>query len=598
MRMTDIPPAFVLLLGALVLPLLKGQWRTGVSLLLPILALGHAAWVLHDGADSHIQLMGMTLNPVHVHEATLVFTVVFAIMVFGGMVYALNQKRDIELSAACVYAGGALGCLFSGDLVSLFIFWEVMTLGSTTIIWSGHRKDSYGAGMRYFGMHAFGGVLLLMGIVIVVSQRIHAGSADPLAFRHFGEMVSGWSSFTWGSAGLWLIMIGMLVNAGAPPFSSWIPDSYPEASPSGTVFLSAFTTKTAVFTLLVGFAGVAPLIWIGIYMALYGVVYGILENDIRRLLCYSLVNQVGFMLVGIGIGNELAINGAAGHAFAHILYKALLLMATGSVLFATGRTKMNELGGLYRTMPVTMICLVIGGLAISGFPLTSGFTAKSLTVAGITQAANELAAAGQSATPLVVVWALFQLATAGVFLDACVKLTWFIFFQKDSGLRPPEVPVNMRAAMIGFALICVVLGAFPQPLYMLLPFDQSALDYAANVYTADHVALMLGLLLFAGGAFFLLLPLMKRTETITLDLDWIWRRFIPKFWHDVATPLLHSLDRGMRAITGWIPARMADDQDNTGLRKRLPGTWAVSVPVLVISLMLLAYLLVYFWWVP
>jgi multicomponent Na+:H+ antiporter subunit D len=598
MRMTDIPPAFVLLLGALILPLVKGHWRTGVSLLLPALALGHAAWVLYADTDTHIQLMGMTLNPVHVHEATLVFTVVFAIMVFGGMVYALNQKRDVELSAACVYAGGALGCLFSGDLISLFIFWEVMTLGSTTIIWAGKRHDSYRAGMRYFGMHAFGGVLLLMGIIIVVSQRIHTGDADPLAFRHFGEMVTGWSSLSWDTAGLWLIMIGMLVNAGAPPFSSWIPDSYPEASPSGTVFLSAFTTKTAVFTLLVGFAGVTPLVWIGIYMAIYGVVYGILENDIRRLLCYSLVNQVGFMLVGIGIGNELAVNGAAGHAFAHILYKALLLMATGSVLFATGRTKMNELGGLYRTMPVTMICLIIGGLAISGFPLTSGFTAKSLTVAGITERANELAAAGENVRWLVVVWALFQLATAGVFLDACVKLTWFIFFQKDSGLRPPEVPLNMRAAMIGFAAICVFLGVFPQPLYALLPFDQVALDYAPNVYTADHVAMMLGLLLFAGGAFFLLLPLMKRTETITLDLDWIWRRFIPRFWHDVATPLLHGLDRGVRALTDWIPARMAEDDGTPSLRRRLPGTWAVSVPVLIISMMLLAYLVVYFWLMP
>jgi multicomponent Na+:H+ antiporter subunit D len=613
MRMTDIPPAFVLLLGALLLPLLKGKARAAVSLLLPILALGQAAYVIHAGGDTHIEMMGMTLNPVHVHEATLVFTVVFAIMVFAGMLYAFRTSSEFgvrsselrsnselhtshfELPAACVYAGGALGCLFAGDLISLFIFCEVMTLGSTTIIWAGRRGDSFGAGMRYFGMHALGGVLLMMGIIIVISQRIHAGDTDPLAFRHFGDFVDGFS-LDWSSAGLWLVMIGMLVNAGAPPFSSWIPDAYPEASPSGTVFLSAFTTKTAVFTLLVGFAGAAPLIWIGIYMALYGVVYGILENDIRRLLCYSLVNQVGFMLVGIGIGNQLAIDGAAGHAFAHILYKALLFMATGSVLFATGRTKMNELGGLYRTMPVTMICLVIGGLAISGFPLTSGFTAKSLTVAGITQEANALVAAGQSATHLVVVWTLFQLATAGVFLDACVKLTWFIFFQKDSGLRPPEVPLNMRAAMIGVALICVFLGVYPQPLYMMLPYSDAALDYAHHVYTAEHVAMMLGLLLFAGGAFFLLLPLMKRTETITLDIDWIWRRFIPKFWHDIALPLLHGLERGVRAATDWIPGLMAEDERlPSGLRRRLPGTWAVSVPVLVISMMLMGYLLIYFW---
>lgn len=599
MRMTDIPPAFVLLFGAILLAAAKGKLRWGLAFALPVIALADAWQVISQGQDSFVTLMGMQLNPVHVHPATPVFATVFGIMLLGGVLYAFNQKREIELPAAAVYAGGGLGVLFAGDLVSMFIFWEIMTLGSTVLIWSGKQNDNYGAGMRYFGMHAFGGVILLMGIIIVVSQRIQSGDADPLAFRHMIEMVEGWNTLSWQSVGMWLMMLGMLVNAGAPPFSSWIPDAYPQGSSSGTVILSAFTTKTAVFTLLTAFAGVEILIAFGCFMAIYGVVYGILENDIRRLLSYSLVNQVGFMLIGIGIGSKLAIDGAAGHAFAHIIYKALLFMGAGSVLFATGRTKMNQLGGLYRTMPVTMWCMIIGGLAISGFPLTSGFTSKSMVVAAITEQSGMLTEAGQTSTYLIITWIIFEAATAGVFIDACVKLGWFVFFQKDSGLRPPEVPWNMKAAMISFAGICIFLGIFPGPLYALLPYQAEAAEYAKVVYSFDHVMTMLGLLLFAGLSFFVLLPLMKRTESITLDIDWIWRRFIPKFWNDVATPILGQFKAVKEAVIEWFPGRAMGEGDlPPTLRRRMAGATAVSIPVMVITLMLLAYLLIYFWLVP
>ncbi|MCA8910519.1 MAG: Na(+)/H(+) antiporter subunit D [Planctomycetes bacterium] len=598
--MTDYPPALILLVGVVLLPLLKGRVRWTVAFALPVIALADAWAVIQAGTDSFVPFIGMQLNPVHVHAATPVFATVFAIMVLGGLLYALNQKRESELPAACLYAGGALGVLFCGDLVSMFVFWEVMTLGSTVLIWAGRQNDSYGAGMRYFGMHAAGGVMLLMGIIIVISQRIHAGDPNPLEFRHFDAMVDSWSTLSWQSGGMWLILLGMLVNAGAPPFSSWIPDAYPQGSPSGTVMLSAFTTKTAVFTLLVAFSGVEVVIYFGLYMAIYGVIYGLLENDIRRLLSYSLVNQVGFMLVGIGIGTRLSIDGAAGHAFAHIIYKALLFMATGSVLFATGRTKMNQLGGLYKSMPVTMWCLIIGGLSISGFPFTSGFTSKSMVVQAIVNESARMAELGQPHTYLIVTWFLFEAATAGVFIDACVKLTWFVFFQKDSGLRPPEVPWNMKAAMIGFAGICIFLGFFPGPLYAILPYKAEAADYANVVFSIDHVMVMLGMLAFSGLSFFVLLPLMKRTESITLDVDWIWRRFIPKFWHDVATPILQQLASVQKLLLDFLPGNGSSDAGSmpTIVRRRLPGSWAVSVPVFMISAMLLLYLVIYFWLLP
>ena len=307
----------------------------------------------------------------------------------------------------------------------------------------------------------------------------------------------------------WLILIGLLINAAAPPVSAWLADAYPESSPTGSVFLSAFTTKTAVLALILLFPGESILIWVGLYMIMYGIIYALLENDARRILAYSIVNQVGFMVCAIGIGTQMAINGAAAHAFAHIIYKALLFMSAGVVVYRTGKSKCTDLGGLFRTMPLTCICGIIGALSISSFPLTSGFTTKTL----ISQAAID--------EQLLIVYFLLAAASAGVFLHAGIKFPWFVFFQKDSGLRPKDAPWNMAVAMVFFAFLCLFMGLFPETFYPLLPYP---VEY--EPYTAGKVLFYLQLLLFSGLAFFLLLPMMRRTLTISLDFDWFWRVFL------------------------------------------------------------------------
>jgi multicomponent Na+:H+ antiporter subunit D len=232
----------------------------------------------------------------------------------------------------------------------------------------------------------------------------------------------------------------------------------------------------------------------------------------RRILAYSIINQVGFMVVAAGIGSEMAINGAAAHAFTHIIYKALLLMSAGSVMYMTGgKRKCTELGGLFQSMPFTAIAGIIGALAISSVPWTSGFVSKSMT----SQAAFD---EGMAFT-----WFSLVAASAGVFLHAGIKFPWFVFFQKDSGLRPKDPPWNMKAAMGLFAFLCIWLGVQPGPLYALLPYPT---DF--EPYTQAHVYEMLQLLLYSGLAFFVLLGLMKRTMTITLDFDWFYRKLAVK----------------------------------------------------------------------
>ncbi len=555
-----IHPGLVLILGALVLPWLRGGWRSIAVVTLPLLVLA-LVWRLPDGPAWQTQFLDYTITPLQGDKLSRLFATIFALMAAGGGLFALSQKSRIEVPAAFVYAGSAIGVALAGDLVTMFVFWELMAVGSTLVLWSNGRDDSYRAARRYLMIHLLGGVVLFAGIT---GHIVQTGDVA------FTRMVLD-------SPAHWLILIGFLVNAGAPPLSAWLPDAYPEASWSGTVFLSAFTTKTAVYALIRGFPGTELLIWVGLFMVFYGIVYALLENDMRRILAYSIVNQVGFMVAGIGIGTEMALNGAAAHAFAHIIYKALLLMSAGSVLLMTNRRKCSELGGLFHTMPLTMVCGTIGALAISAFPLTSGFISKSM----ISQAATD--------SHLLTVWLLLAAASAGTFLYAGIKFPWFVFFQKDSGLRPAEPPASMRWAMLVFAFLCIALGVWPEPLYALLPY---AVKY--QPYTATHVLAQLQLLLFSGLAFFVMLPFLKRTLTITLDADWIWRKLLPALVVQVDKPFSKA-----RAAMLSSAQRLGSDLLATVVRHygedgRFARTWSTRSMALWVLLLLLGYLLLYY----
>ncbi len=562
-----LPPALIMVAGGLLVALTRGVARTAVIMLAPLLTL-LAIWHVPDGVVYDLPFLDYRIEPVEGSPVRRLFALIFALMALVGGLYAYRQAKWYEISAAFMYAAGAIGVCFAGDLISLFLYWELMALFSTVIVWCGGTPAARAAGIRYAIMHLLGGVILKVGIEGVV---VHTGSIDiqPMLATNFDT---------------WMMMIGILVNAAAPPVSAWLSDSYPNSSPTGSVFLSAFTTKTAVLALILLFPGESLLIWIGLFMVMYGIIYALLENDVRRILAYSIVNQVGFMVCAIGIGTEMALNGAAAHAFAHIIYKALLFMSAGVVVYRTGFNKCTEVGGLFRTMPLTAICGIIGALAISGFPLTSGFTTKTL----ISQAA-----ANES---LMFVYMMLAAASAGVFLHAGIKFPWFVFFQRDSGLRPKDAPWNMGAAMVIFAVLCILLGVAPQLLYQLLPYP---VDYQA--YTPDKVLFYLQLLLFSGLAFFLLLPLMKRTETISLDTDWLWRVLL----FGIGKSVYAALSAVGRAIAGTATGTAdrlrafairhmsihADDEERPGVLAR---AWPIGTTALWIAVLLTSYVFVYY----
>ncbi len=498
-----VPPGAIILVGAFLIPLLKGKVKQAYLLLLPLIAFINLLY-MGEGTGWVIPFLEYSLVFGQVDKLSMAFGYVFVIMAFIGMLYALHVREDGQHFAAFMYVGSALGVVFAGDFLSLFVFWEIMAFSSVFLIWYGREKASREAGLRYLLVHVAGGLSLLAGIII---RLVNTGSIE------FGPM-------DFGSLDSYLILFGFMLNAAVPPLHAWLSDAYPEATVTGAVFLSAFTTKTAVYVLLRAFSGVEILIWFGAAMAIFGVVYAVLENDIRRLLAYHIISQVGYMVAGVGIGTALAVNGSVSHAFSHILYKGLLFMGAGAVIHMTGRRKLTELGGLYRTMPLTLSLYMVGGFAISAFPLFSGFVSKSMVVSA---AAHENYA---------LIWLMLTLASAGTFLHTGLKLPYFTFFARDAGIKAKEPPINMLLAMGIAAFLNILIGVYPAVLYGILP---NPVNYIP--YTGEHVVWTLQILLFTALGFFLLLGKLGGEPTVSLDTDWFYRKGSRGFMWFVNNPL-------------------------------------------------------------
>tara|TARA_A100001037_G_scaffold67564_1_gene60040 strand:+ start:1263 stop:2867 length:1605 start_codon:yes stop_codon:yes gene_type:complete len=453
--------------------------------------------ILPEGILFSFIFFDYTLAPVRVDKLSLLFGYIFHIAAAVSIIFAFHVKDPVQQMAGLIYAGAAIGGAFAGDLITLFVYWEGTAIASVFLIWSSKTERSFRAGMRYLIIQVGSGVLLLAGAIL---QFKKTGSLD-------------FTSMDLSDLGPILIFIAFGIKAAFPLLHNWLQDAYPEATVTGTVFLSAFTTKLAVYALARGFAGTELLIWIGAVMTAFPIFYAIIENNLRRVLCYSLNIQLGFMIVGVGIGTELALNGTAAHAVSHILYKALLFMSMGAVLYQVGTIKATELGGLFKSMPYTAGLCIIGCASISAFPLFIGFISKSLIITAVAEQGHW------------VVWLVLLFASAGVIQYSAMKIPYFTFFQKAPGLKTSEAPGNMLIAMGIVAFLCIAIGVYPTPLYALLPYQ---LDYSP--YTATHVVTQIQLLLFSALAFFLLVktgiyPAMIRATN--LDFDWIYRRLLP-----------------------------------------------------------------------
>jgi len=488
-----IHPAFLMILGAALAAFLKGTPRKIVMVATPLLAFFLVAFVMTPGTYGQFHYLGFDIVLAKVDKLSLVFLHVFTLMAVIGAIYALHVEDGPQHAAGFFYVAGSLGVTLAGDYLTVFIFWEMMAFASTFLVWARRRPSATQAGFRYLLMHTLGGLILLGGIFLRsrATHSIAFGPMDP-------------STATLAE---YLIMIGFALNAAMVPLHAWLPDAYPEATVTGAVFMCAFTTKTAVYVLARGFSGFEVLGIMGAIMTLFGVGYAVIENDGRKILAYHIISQVGYMVCGVGIGTAMTVNGAVAHAYAHILYKALLFMGVGAVLEMAGTSKLNELGGLYKRMPLAMLATVIGGVAISGFPLTSGFVSKSMIIAG----------AGESHHLTLML--MLTLASVGTFLSVGIKLPYFIWFGEDKGVVAKDPPKNMLIAMGIAAFYCIFIGVYPDWLYDKLPFPVTY-----HPYSQYHLSETLQLLSFTALGFYLLRKKMKPEEKLNLDVDWFYRK--------------------------------------------------------------------------
>lgn len=496
MWMLELPPFVPFFIGALIAAVTRGTLRGAILVAIPILSAIHL-WLVPEGNYLQFTFLDYELIAYRVDKLSLMFAYVFHIAALIAIVYSLHVRDTMQQVAGMMYVGSGLGAVFAGDLLTLFVFWELLAFTSVFLIWARRTRRSYVAGMRYLIIQVLSGVILLVGALFYAAEN------GTLVFDYIGlEGIAGW-----------LIFIAFGIKCAFPALHNWLTDAYPEATPTGTVLLSAFTTKVAVYALARGYPGTELLVYIGATMACFPIFMAVIENDLRRVLAYSLINQVGFMVVGVGIGTALSINGAVAHAFTDVIFKGLLFMSMGAVLHMTGRINGSELGGLYKTMPKTTVLCIVGAASISAFPLFSGFVSKSMVMSAALENDYHW------------IWLALLFASAGVFHHAGIKIPYFAFFAHDSGIRTSDPPKNMLIAMTIAALLCIGIGVYPAALYSLLPYDTGY-----NPYDATHVLAQTQLLFFSALAFVwlnlrgLYPPELRSTN---LDVDWIYRRVFP-----------------------------------------------------------------------
>jgi multicomponent Na+:H+ antiporter subunit D len=494
--LNNMPPAFLFIFGALLLPFLPRRIR-GITFVLVASATLVQVFMMPDGNSEGLSAFGYTLTLCRVDAMSRIFGLIFAFVALAGGVFALRLRETGQQVSTLLYASGALGVAFAGDLFTLFVFWELMAVASTYLIWAQRTDVSYKAGLRYLVYHIFGGGLLFSGILVILNNTGNISVTSLTADMGLGA---------------WLMLAGVGVNAAITPLHAWLSDAYPKATVTGAVFLSAFTTKTAVYVLARVFAGWEILIFLGVIMALYGVIYAILADDMREILSYHIICQVGYMVAAVGIGSPLAVDGAIAHAINNILYKTLMFMAVASVMAQTGKGRLSQLGGLFSRMPAVFFLYMVGALSISGMPLFNGFESKSLIV--------------NAATAAHLDWVVLSLylASIGTFLSVGLKLPFFCWLQGENKHQTTTVPKSEIIGMLLLAIPCVLFGVVPSLLGNFLPARSSA-----HAYTIGHVSQSLQMLSLSFVVFWLFRKKLKPHASVLLDVDWIYRRHGDKF---------------------------------------------------------------------
>lgn len=506
-------PGLIMIAMGLLVMALPERLRRPAYIAAPLLALA-CSLQLNESSEMVYRISSkLSIDMISFDRLSLIFMTAFCIVSLIAAIYSAGSNNRFEMGFALMYAGSNMGVVLSGDVLSMIIFWELSAIASCYVVYARRTRKSTRAAFRYILVHGFGGNMLLVGIISYIAK-----------YGMDITNITGAQDFTF-----WMIFIGVAVNAAVPPLNSWMPDAYPESTIGGTIYLASFTTKSAIYVMIRFFAGTEWLVYVGAFMAIYGILMALLENDLRRLFCYHIISQLGYIVASLAMGPGYGIDGAAAHTFNNIMYKGTLLMCAGAVLYATGRRKISELGGLGRQMPLTAVCFLIASFAISGMPFLNGFASKALVMHAVSEGGYEL------------VSFLLTTASVGTWMSIALKINYFVFFGKPVSGKPfpveelKSVPVNMKIGMVLGAAACTVTGVMPKLVYNLTP---SMTD--GHPFTVEHIVEYL--VLFAGGTviFFLFISKMKVHDQLSLDFDWFYRVALDRFILWISTSI-HKL---------------------------------------------------------
>lgn len=510
-------PGLIMMLGGLIVAFLPDKFKKyqdKIALIVPVLSFISFFTLNAKSAITYGITDSLVLKLIHFDNLAYAFMLILCIIAVITAIYGQGIQKQLECGMSMFYTGSIMGIILAGDVISLIVFWEIAAFASMYVIYSSHNREAARSSFRYILVHSFGGNMMLVGLLMYMFK--------------YGAAIANISSHT-HEGFFWFILIGAAVNAAIPPLNSWMSDSYPESTLTGTVYLASCTSKAAIFILIRFFAGMQALVWIGVIMAVFAALMAIMENDLRRLLSYHIVSQLGMMVASVGIEGAMGANGATAHVITNILFKGVLLMGAGAVIYATGKKKITELGGLGRRMPVTSICFLISSLAIAGLPGLSGFVSKAV----IMDAMHE---AGFTVPAL-----LMTIAGVGTLLSITLKINYYVFWgpcDERTAIMPlKEVPKTMEWAMIAGTALTVFIGLFPQAFYFILPYDCPVHPYHL-AHIMEYVFIFIG----GGIPFFMYIKNMRPHEEITIDFDWFYRR---------------PLFKAVNAISVWLNEQFA-----------------------------------------
>lgn len=568
-----IPPQWFLLVCAAAWRLLPQFVRRTLVLIIPTFVLSQVWLIPLDTTVSITTLVG-EMQPYTNSELNRLFATIFSFALGGVLLYGWTIATKAEQTWTLFYASAAYGIVYAGDLISLFIAWELLAIGALGVIWSKKTEESEAAGLRYFLVHVLGGVLFMMGLTAHLAANtagIGLDTISPEALQMKPMLMSEWYH--------WCMLAGIGINAAIPPLWSWVPDAYPTASSNGTVVLACFTTKSAVLVLIKLFPGVDLLIPLGLAMIIYGGIYAALEGNIRRSLAYSLIGQVGFMVVCVGIGTQLALLAAAVHAFSHIVYKTLLLMTAGCIVRTTGKQNMYEVGGMAKRMPDIAACAVVGSFALAAAPFTSGFISKSLIIEAVLQ------------EKMLGTWLIMMLAAGAAMVYVGMRYLWFCFFQGEPPPAERRLSLSMRLGVYAFTALCLATGLFPGWLNIAMS-DMAVVAPDFHPYSAGHVLYQVQILAASVLVFCLSWKWLTPKPGALRDFDISYLQIGPaafsvskRCWNKGASAV-----KPLVVVADHAKQRINAPHKPEGLMAR---TWATGTMALWVALMLNAFLWLY-----